>query len=64
MPRQLVAFDMVIMVALFEQRLVSGVLDANSKEWSLREVVVMLSMIGVLARQLEAGSVQVGVALR
>ena len=37
-------------------------LDANSKEWSLKEVVVMVNMIGVLAGQLEAGSEQVGVA--
>lgn len=37
-------------------------LVANSKEWSLKEVVVMVNMIGVLAGQLEAGSVQVGVA--
>lgn len=37
-------------------------LDANSKEWSLKEVVVMVNMIGVLAGQLKTDSVPVGVA--
>ena len=48
--------------ALFSlQRLISGVLDANLKEWSLKEVVVMVNMIGVLSRHLEEDSAEVGV---
>ncbi len=41
------------------QRLVTGVLDANIKEWSLKEVVLMVNMISLLAGQLETDSVEV-----
>ena len=41
------------------QRLVSGVLDANMKEWSMKEVIVMVGMIRTLAGQLETDSAEV-----
>lgn len=34
-------------------------LDASAKDWSLKEVVLMANMIGVLAAQLETNSVEV-----
>ena len=41
------------------QRLVCGVLNTNMKEWSLKEVAVMVNMIATLAAQLEGGTDEV-----
>lgn len=41
------------------QRLISGVLDANVKDWSLKEVVLMVNTIAMLAGQLDADSAEV-----
>ena len=41
------------------QRLILGVLNVNLKDWSMREVVVMINMIGVLANQLDGDSTEV-----
>ena len=42
------------------QRLVVAVLDASIKEWSMKEVVLMLNILGLLADQLENDSKEVG----
>ena len=41
------------------QRLVSVVLDSSVKEWGMKEVIVMVNLIGLLAGQMQRHSSQV-----
>jgi len=43
--------------------LISGVLDGNLKEWSVKDVVLMVNMIALLSGQLGAESAEVRLAL-
>ena len=45
------------------QRLVSSVLEENLKEWGLKEAMLMINLIGLLAAQLQRHSQEVSVSL-